>query len=172
MADEDKNQKLKYDFFDGEELPEEKPKEETPEEREEREMDELVVVAPRDRYRDMAMAIVAASVVLLGVLVWWTFYHPVVSEAHATGRLMKVECRGIVFKTFEAEMVSEEYITDTIKRKENDFAFSVESDSLSYRMMMLQNHGKKLTVVYKRYILPLPWRGSEKCVATDVIEEK
>ena len=85
---------------------------------------------------------------------------------------MKVECRGIVFKTFEAEMVSEEYITDTIKRKENDFAFSVESDSLSYRMMMLQNHGKKLTVVYKRYILPLPWRGSEKCVATDVIEEK
>ena len=71
MADEDKNQKLKYDFFDGEELPEEKPKEETPEEREEREMDELVVVAPRDRYRDMAMAIVAASVVLLGVLVFW-----------------------------------------------------------------------------------------------------
>lgn len=167
------DKKLDYDYFDGEEeIPAEEPQEESAEEREDREMEELEVLSPRDKYRDVVYAIIGAGMVVLALAAWLLFYHPVVSEAHATGRLMKVECRGIVFKTFEAEMVSEEYITDTIKRKENDFAFSVESDSLSYRMMMLQNHGKKLTVVYKRYILPLPWRGSEKCVATDVIEEK
>ena len=170
MADEDKNQKLKYDFFDGEELPEEKPKEETPEEREEREMYELVVVAPRDRYRDMAMAIVAASVVLLGVLVWWTFYHPVVSEAEATGRLMSVRCEGLLFKTYEAGMVSEQFITDTIKRKDNDFTFSIEDDSLAYRLMRLQNKGKRVVVRYKQYVAPLPWRGSSDIIATGVEE--
>lgn len=163
--------KLDYDYFDGdEELPAEEPQEESAEEREDREMEELEVVSPRDKYRDVVYAIIGAGIVVLSLTVWLLFYHPVVSEAHAIGRLMKVECRGVVFKTIEGEMVSEEYITDTIKRKENDFAFSVATDSLSYRMMMLQNRGKKLTVVYKRYILPLPWRGSQKCVATDVIE--
>lgn len=163
--------KLDYDYFDGdEELPAEEPQEESTEEREDREMEELEVVSPRDKYRDVVYAIIGAGIVVLSLTVWLLFYHPVVSEAHATGRLMKVECRGVVFKTIEGEMVSEEYITDTIKRKENDFTFSVATDSLSYRMMMLQNRGKKLTVVYKRYILPLPWRGSQKCVATDVIE--
>lgn len=165
--------KLDYDYFDGDdEVPVEEPQEESAEEREDREMEELEVVSPRDKYRDVVYAIIGAAIVVLALAVWLLFYHPVVSEAHATGRLMKVECRGVVFKTFEGEMVSEEYITDTIKRKENDFAFSVATDSLSYRMMMLQNRGKKLTVVYKRYILPLPWRGSEKCVATDVIEHR
>lgn len=162
--------KLEYDYFDGDEVPAEEQQEESAEEREDREMEELEVVSPRDRYRDVVYAIIGATVALLAFLAWLLFYHPVVSEAQATGRLMKVECRGMVFKTFEGEMVSEQYVTDTIKRQSNDFLFSVETDSLSYRMMMLQNRGKKLTVVYKRYILPLPWRGSSKCIATDVIE--
>ena len=57
-----------------------------------------------------------------------------------------------------------------IKRKENDFNFSIDNDSLAYRLMRLQNTGKRITVTYKQYTAPLPWRGKSDVVATGVIE--
>lgn len=170
MNDEEKNGKLSYDFFDGEEIPEEKPKEESREEREERELEKLVVKSPRDRYRDITFAIVAGLVLLVVLAVWWVFYHPVVTEAQATGRLMSVRCEGFLFKTYEAGMVSEQFITDSIKRKDDDFKFSVDDDSLAFRMMKLQNTGKRVVVTYKQYVAPLPWRGSSDIIATGVEE--
>ncbi len=168
----EKEKEIEYDFFDGDDVQEETPQqEETPEEREDREIEELVVVNPRDKYRNMVFGVIGGALLLFVAVFSWLFYHPIISEAHATGRLMKVECRGIMFKTYEGEMVSEQYVTDTIKRKSNDFKFSIESDSLSFKMMRLQNKGKKLTVVYKQYHMALPWRGSSVYVATDVIEE-
>lgn len=166
--EEKKNSQLGYDFFDGDDIPEEKPKEETPEEREDREIDELVVKSPRDHYRDRAIAIAAASLLAIAALVWWIFYHPVVTDAQATGRLMKTQCEGFVFKTYEGGMVSEQYITDTIKRQSDDFTFSVENDSLAYRLMHLQNQGKQIVLTYRQYIAPLPWRGKSNKIVTDM----
>ncbi len=167
---ENPNKKLDYDYFDSDDLPEETPREESPEEREDREIEELVVVSPRDRYRDMVFAIIAGAVVVTIGVLWWLFYHPIVAEAQVTGRLMEVRCEGLLFKTYEAGMVSEQFITDTIKRKENDFNFSIDNDSLAYRLMRLQNTGKRITVTYKQYTAPLPWRGKSDVVATDVVE--
>ena len=53
---ENPNKKLDYDYFDSDDLPEQTPREESPVEREDREIEELVVVSPRDRYRDMVPA--------------------------------------------------------------------------------------------------------------------
>ncbi|MGN0213904.1 MAG: hypothetical protein ACI4AH_03740 [Muribaculaceae bacterium] len=171
MNDDSVNKKFDYDFFDGEDVPEQPQEQETPEQREEREIEELVVVSPRDRYRDLVLTISAAVVVLVIVALWWLFYHPVVSEAQVTGRLMEVRCEGLMFKTYEAGMVSEQFITDTIKRKDNDFNFSIDNDSLAYRLMRLQNTGKRIIVTYKQYTAPLPWRGKSDVIATGVVED-
>jgi len=171
MTDEDKNRRLDYDFFEGEDVPDEKEKPESPEEREERELDEIVVISPRDHYRDLVLAIVTGAVVLLSIIVWWLFYHPVVTDAQVTGRLMSVRCEGAVFKTFEAGMVSEQYVTDEIKRQDNDFVFSIENDSLAYQLMKLQNTGKRIVLKYKQYNAALPWRGNSDIIATELVEE-
>lgn len=166
------NKKLEYDYYDDEGTPEEKNEPEvSEEEKEDREIAELVVRSPRDKYRDMVFCVIGVSVLAAIFVFWLLFCHPVVSEAQATGRLMKVELKGMAFKTYEGEMVSEQYITDTIMRQSNDFKFSIENDSLYFRMVPLQNTGKKLTIIYKQYMLPLPWRGSSKYVATGVVEE-
>ena len=68
---ENPNKKLDYDCFDSDDLPEETPREESPEEREDREIEELVVVSPRDRYRDMVFAIIAGAVVVTIGVLWW-----------------------------------------------------------------------------------------------------
>lgn len=170
MEDEEKNRKISYDFFDGEEIPERPPKEESREEREDRELEELVVVSPRDRYRDITFAIAAGLLLFVALAFWWTFYHPVVEEAQATGRLMSVRCEGLLFKTYEAGMVSEQFITDSIKRKDDDFKFSIVDDSLAFRMIKLQNTGKRVVVKYKQYVAPLPWRGSSDIIVTGVEE--
>ena len=70
---ENPNNKLDYDFFDGDDLPEQTPRQESPEEREDREIEELVVVSPRDRYRDMVLAISAGIVLIIVVFLWWLF---------------------------------------------------------------------------------------------------
>lgn len=170
MNENSANKKLDYDYFDGDDVPEQPQEQETPEEREEREIEELVVVSPRDRYRDLVLAISAGVVVVVVFLLWWLFYHPVVTEAQVTGRLMEVRCEGLMFKTYEAGMVSEQFITDSIKRKENDFTFSIDNDSLAYRLMRLQNTGKRIIVTYKQYNAPLPWRGKCDVIATGVVE--
>ena len=167
---ENPNKKLDYDFFDGDDLPEQAPRQESPEEREDREIEELVVVSPRDRYRDMVLAISAGIVLVIVVSLWWLFYHPAVTAAQVTGRLMEVRCEGLLFKTYEAGMVSEQFITDSIKRKDNDFTFSIDDDSLAYRMMRLQNTGKCVVITYKQYNASLPWRGKSDVIATDITE--
>lgn len=157
---------MQHDYFDGDDLPEPKPAEETPREREERELKELVVVSPTDYYRRVALAVTAVVVLLTVLAVYLCFFHTTVSQAEVTGRLMTVRCEGVVFKTYEASMVSEQYITDSIKRQQDDFSFSVENDSLAKVMMREQNSGKQVRVTYKKYMVPLPWRGSSTVIAT------
>ncbi|MGM9804083.1 MAG: hypothetical protein ACI308_07900 [Muribaculaceae bacterium] len=166
---QDKKENLQYDYYDNEEAPEEEvQQEETPEQREDRELDELVVVNPRDHYRDITLAIIGGTVLVAMLVLWWVFYHPVVHEAQVTGRLMTVKCTGLLFKTYEGSMVSEQFITDSIMRKTDDFHFSIDNDSLSLVLMRSQNTGKRMRLRYKEYLAPLPWRGNNTKIITAI----
>ena len=64
----------------------------------------------------------------------------------------------------------QEGTTVLIKRKDDDFKFSIVDDSLAFRMIKLQNTGKRVVVKYKQYVAPLPWRGSSDIIVTGVEE--
>ena len=132
-----------------------------------------VPAVPKRRHRGRkALAwVIFICVVVLAAWFYIRYFNPYVTEARASGYITNVEKRGIIFKTFEAEMISESALADTTRVYTRDFTFSVRSDSLARILQPLQGTGRKVTVVYERYYGMLPWRGGSPCVVTGVISD-
>lgn len=130
-----------------------------------------VVAKRRHRGRKVLAWLIFICIVVLAAWFYIRYFNPYVTEAHASGYITNVEKRGIIFKTFEAEMISESALADTTRVYTRDFTFSVRSDSLARILQPLQGSGRKVTVVYERYYGMLPWRGGSPCVVTGVISD-
>ena len=166
-------------FLDGE--PDESPATvPTPNQRSDRNVDNRVIdfdtpapSAPKRRHRGRKVLawIVFICLIVLGAWFYIRYFNPYDTEARASGYITNVEKRGIIFKTFEAEMISERALADTTRVYTRDFTFSVRSDSLARILQPLQGTGRKVTVVYERYYGMLPWRGGSPCVVTGVISD-
>lgn len=96
------------------------------------------------------------------------YFVPYTSETLTTGYITLVEKRGIFFKTFEGEMISESVLADTAKVYSRDFYFSIPDDSLGRLVQSYQGTGKRVTLTTQKYYGTLPWRGSQKSVVTAV----
>lgn len=94
------------------------------------------------------------------------YFIPYISESSATGFVTLVEKRGIIFHTFEAEMVSEYLLTDTARIYTRDIYFSIPDDSLARALMKYQASGRPVTITCKRYYGTLPWRGASNTILT------
>lgn len=155
----------------GEEKKEEqKPVEETPEEREEREMKELTYERSFNRRR--AMIVGGSALLVLGIVIalWFRYFHPyIVSEER--GVILKVKSEGTLLKTYEVQMISEKYITDTVRAFKAGFEFTVKDDSLAAKASKLQSTGRRVTVKYEEYKGMLPWRGESNRFATAILED-
>lgn len=110
--------------------------------------------------------IVAA--VLIGA-VGIRYFVPYVTESRATGYVTLVEKRGIVFPTFEGEMVSESQLADTARIYSRDLNFSIPDEDLALRLQKYQGSGRPVTVTFKRYYGTLPWRGASNTIAVDFV---
>lgn len=106
--------------------------------------------------------------VILGVAVYIRYFVPYAIESRTTGYVTRVEKRGIIFKTFEGEMISQSQLTDTARIYSRDFYFSIPDDSLARVIQSYEGTGKPVTLTCKRYFGTLPWRGSAKVIATAV----
>lgn len=96
------------------------------------------------------------------------YFVPYTSETLTTGYITLVEKRGLFFKTFEGEMISESVLADTAKVYSRDFYFSIPNDSLGRLVQSYQGTGKRVTLTTQKYYGTLPWRGSQKSVVTAV----
>lgn len=168
----------KYDFFDDDDdeviIPEqEKEKEETPEEKEEKEIANDTIHRGYNRLRMTVYLIVAALVIWLCACVWLRYFHPYVSEAQQTGRMMEFKCQGAIFKTYEGKMLSEKFVDYPEKWLEYDFPFSVTNDSIARKLMRLQGTGKQMVLTYEEYQGTLPWRGDSHRIVTgyEILDE-
>ena len=123
----------------------------------------------RHRGRRFLAWFITICVAVLGVTFYIRYFNPYTVDARSTGYISSIEKRGIVFKTYEGEMISQSALADTSRVYVRDFTFSIPSDSLAARMQSYQAAGRKVTVIYQRYFGVLPWRGASKCVATGVI---
>ena len=121
----------------------------------------------RRRHRRLAWFLIIVFAVA-AVAFYIRYFVPYTSDTLTTGYIMLVEKRGIFFKTFEGEMISESMLADTSKVYSRDFYFSIPDDSLGRVMQSYQGTGKRVTVTTQRYFGTLPWRGSQKSVVTDI----
>lgn len=124
--------------------------------------------APRKRRHGWWWFFLIVAAVLIGA-VGIRYFVPYVTESRATGYVTLVEKRGIVFPTFEGEMVSESQLADTARIYSRDLNFSIPDEDLALRLQKYQGSGRPVTVTFKRYYGTLPWRGASNTIAVDFV---
>lgn len=120
--------------------------------------------APRRRHRKGWIIFFLILFLLLAGTVTVRYFVPYITESQVTGYVTLVEKRGIIFRTFEAEMVSEGQLADTGRVYSRDVYFSIPDDSLARRLQQYQGSGQPVKVTCKKYYGTLPWRGASNTV--------
>ena len=102
--------------------------------------------------------IILASVVLLLLTCFFYFrYYFVYSEGTRVGIIYKFSKKGMVFKTYEGEMMLPGIRNKSKSLSTNTFNFSVTDEELAQKLMKSQ--GMEVELHYSYYKRPLPWRG-------------
>ena len=129
-----------------------------------------VPVAPRriSRFRMGLYIAGAVAFAALALACWLRYFNAYITEAHVTGFVTNVEKRGVIFKTYEGEMISQQALTDTVRIYTRDFIFSITDEALAHRLQDMQSTGRPVTLIYKRYHASVPWRGSSPIVVTGI----
>ncbi len=109
-------------------------------------------------------------VIGLGLLVFgyvW-FYVPFSDEGVKAGVLNNVKHKGIIFKTYEGELIQSGFRPGQQGLQSNEFSFSVENEDLARRLMRMS--GQHVKLHYKEYYGKLPWRGYSQFVVDSIFE--
>jgi len=135
--------------------------------------DDTYSLAPerRRRRRRLVAWIVAIALLLLALGMWLRYLNPYATDSVIDCYVVGVERRGVIFKTTEADIISEASLTDTARVYTRDLSVTVPSDALAAELRRLQGTGRKVRLVTERYHGMLPWRGGSTIVATGLHEE-
>jgi hypothetical protein len=123
--------------------------------------------APRRRHKWLVWVVVIC-VVILGVAFYLRYLSPYATDCRMVGYVVAVEKRGILFKTYEADMISESALTDTTRVYSHNMDFSVDNPSVVVELQRCQGTGRPVRIVYEKYYGTLPWRGASKNMVTAV----
>ncbi len=107
--------------------------------------------------------------VLLGVfggLYFW-FYVPFSDSGVKAGILNNFKHKGIIFKTYEGELIQSGFRPGQQGLMSNEFQFSVEDAEIAKQLMSLG--GRKLQLHYKEYYGKLPWRGYSTFIVDSIV---
>ena len=113
------------------------------------------------------------GLVLLAVLAgafYIRYFVPHTTESKIRGFVTNVEKRGIVYKTFEGEMISESKLADKERVYQRDVVFSIPDDSLGRALQAVQGTGRPVEITVKRYYGTIPWRGGTNTIVTSFRE--
>lgn len=96
-------------------------------------------------------------IILLAVIIYWRYFYTY-SEGYRAGLLQKFSRKGVVFKTYEGELIlsSVSGRSDVVIASEK-FFFSVTDEDLAANLDTLQ--GRNVIVRYKQKNAPLIWKG-------------
>ncbi len=122
----------------------------------------------RRRWRRFLTWLIVICIVALGLTIYLRYYNPYVTDSRISGYITKVERRGIIFKTYEAEVISEAALTDTTRLYSERLTMSIPSGELAAKLQTYQGSGQRVTLTTERFWGMLPWRGESTTVITDV----
>ena len=89
------------------------------------------------------------------------------SKGYRAGLLQKFSEKGVIFKTYEGEMIlSSVESNSNVAIASEKFLFSVQDESIAKQMERIQ--GKHVVVHYKQKNGVLPWRGESTYIVDSV----
>lgn len=106
--------------------------------------------------------------VMLGCVAYLRYGTPYVTDATDEVYILSIQREGLLFKTFEGEMVSRTTLEGEGRVYSRGSSFSVEDDTVGERLQAAKLSGKPVIVTYKRYYGALPWRGNSTTFITAV----
>lgn len=111
-------------------------------------------------------------VIIIGGLIFgyiW-FYVPFSDSGVKAGTLNNIKHKGIIFKTYEGELIQTGFGTNVKQGtiQSNEFQFSVANKDVAQKLMDMS--GQQVKLHYKEYFGALPWRGYSKFVVDSIIE--
>jgi uncharacterized membrane-anchored protein len=110
-----------------------------------------------------AIVIVIVIIVGLGYFKYYFTY----SKGYRAGLLQKFSEKGVVFKTYEGEMIlSSVQSSANVALASEKFLFSVTDDAVANQMEQIQ--GKHVVVHYKEKNGALPWQGESYYIVDSV----
>ena len=105
-------------------------------------------------------------IIILGVFVYWK-YGFTYSKGYRAGLLQKFSEKGVVFKTYEGEMIlSSVQSNANVAIASEKFLFSVADEAVAKQMEQIQ--GKNVVVHYHEKNGVLPWVGESKYIVDSV----
>lgn len=122
----------------------------------------------RHRLRKVLFWIIAVAVVALAVTIWLRYYNPYVEDSRMDAYIVKVERRGMLFKTNEADIISRQAVTDTTHLYTRESSVTIADDRLAEQLRQAQGTGRPVRLITSRYYGMLPWRGASTTVVTGV----
>ncbi|MBZ4651440.1 MAG: putative rane protein [Proteiniphilum sp.] len=111
-------------------------------------------------------------ILALGIFVYVRYYY-VFGTGVKSGELNYVVYKGVVFKTYEGELIQSGFRADKPGgTQSNPFNFSVVDKEIAQRLMVAS--GKMVQLHYREYFASIPWRGYTRFIVDSIIsiEEK
>jgi hypothetical protein len=106
------------------------------------------------------------AIVIIVAFVYFK-YGFVYSKGYRSGLLQKFSEKGVVFKTYEGEMIlSSVQSSASVAIASEKFLFSVTDDAVARQMEQIQ--GKHVVVHYKEKNGALPWQGESYYIVDSV----
>ncbi|GAB6009697.1 hypothetical protein [Dysgonomonas reticulitermitis] len=110
------------------------------------------------------VAVIVAGLLIFGYI---RYYVPFSDSGVKAGILNNVKHKGIIFKTYEGELIQSGFRPGAQGLQSNEFQFSIESKELYDKLMSLSGQNVKLH--YKEYYGTLPWRGYTKFIVDSIV---
>ena len=121
----------------------------------------------RHRFRNFMLWLMFLVLIAGAIAFYLRYYNPYAIDAHESGTIVNIEKRGILFKTYEADVATRSALYDeSAQYTRQNFSFA--NDSLAHIAQGLQQSGQKAEITYARYFATLPWRGASVRVITDI----
>lgn len=105
-----------------------------------------------------------ALIVIAGVIGYFRYFSPTVDDAVMEVSVVKVEKRGMVFKTYEAEVVDLKRTADQSTPYSHPTSVTIDNEELARQLQAQQAAGRTVRLRYRTYSATLPWRGESKTV--------
>lgn len=109
------------------------------------------------------------TVIIAGFLIFlyiW-YYVPFSDAGVKAGILNNVKHKGIIFKTYEGELIQSGFRPGQQGLQSNEFLFSIEDKELALKLMAMS--GQQVKLHYKEYYGALPWRGYSKFIVDSIV---